>query len=774
LFNKLIIFVILNLVCFGSLYSQSCTTVIKGVVIDLHTNKPLESVSIFNIETEKSSFTDSLGQFEFRDFCTGNYHFLIRHLACESKELYLALTKDTSIIFTLEHSINLLGTVYVDGRAIEKTIKNVQTVKQSTIQDYSNESLSNILEQLPGVNTIKNGSGISKPIVNGLYGNRLLILNNGVPQSGQQWGSDHSPEIDPLVANTIKVVKGAGALEYMGANLGNVILIEPAKIRADPHLHGRTTFSYGSNGRASSLNLQLEQGGTFAWKINGTLKKSGDRSSPSYFLRNTGSDEANLALQVERNFNNKLFTEIYLSTFNTTLGVLRGSHVGNLTDLTEALSRQVPFFTEDSYSKTIDAPKQRVNHHLAKFRIKYFRSKSDWFDFTVAGQKNVRKEFDIRRGLRSEIPALSLYQYSFLSELKYQIEFEPQLTLKTGFQTNFTDNSNDSETGILPLIPDYRSVELGQYAILSKKYKSQTWELGIRNSYFVQNVATITRTIPKTIERFDNKFYNLNATAGWSYDYQNKLVTTLSTGYIKRNPAINELYSLGLHQGVSGIEEGTVDLNPEKSWKNTMAVKAIISKNITIESFAYYQRIADYIFLAPQNELQLTIRGAFPLFKYDQTDGRMYGVDAQTIVDIKERLSVKLAYSYLHGRDLSNNVPLIGMPSNNTSTSFDYIISKDFKWLGVRFDNLDVGVNHRYVFRQSNLLPFQDFTLPPPSYQLSSLKASTNLTYKTQKIRLLFRIENLFNVRFRDYLNRQRYFSDDLGRNIVMVFQSKF
>jgi iron complex outermembrane receptor protein len=595
-----------------------------------------------------------------------------------------------------------------------------------------------------------------------------------VPQSGQQWGSDHSPEIDPLVASNIKVVKGAAALEYMGANLGSVIIVEPSKVASDPHLHGRMTYSYATNGRANGLNLQLEQGGEYSWKINGTLKKSGDKSSPNYFLRNTGSNEANLAFQIERKFNNKLFTDVYISTFNTTLGVLRGSHIGNLTDLTEALTRQVPFFTEDTYLSNIDAPKQRVNHHLAKFRAKYFRSKSDWFELTVAGQKNIRKEFDIRRGIRSEIPALSLHQYSLLGEVKYQIEFEPQLTFKTGIQTNFIDNTNDSETGILPLIPDYRSVELGQYAILNKKYKSQTWELGFRNSQFIQNVATITRTIPKRIEKFDNRFYNLNATAGWTYDYRNKFVTTLSTGFIKRNPAINELYSSGLHQGVSGIEEGKVDLKPEQSLKNTLTLKTVISKHINIEGFAYYQHIADYIYLAPQQELQLTIRGAFPLFKYDQTDARIFGLDAQANIDIEERINLKLAYSYLHGSDLSNDLPLIGMPSNNFTSNIDYLIKKDYKWMGLRFENFDTGINFRYVFRQSNLLPSQDFTPPPPSYQLTNVKASSDLTYKSQKIRLLVRIDNLFNVKYRDYLNRQRYFSDDLGRNIVVVFQTKF
>ena len=85
--------------------------------MDLYSNKPLEGVSIYNNETQRSTFTDTLGQFEIKDFCSGSYHFILRHIACENKEIYIDLTKDTNLLWDLEHSINLLGTVNVDGRS---------------------------------------------------------------------------------------------------------------------------------------------------------------------------------------------------------------------------------------------------------------------------------------------------------------------------------------------------------------------------------------------------------------------------------------------------------------------------------------------------------------------------------------------------------------------------------------------------------------------------------------------------------------------------------
>ncbi len=75
--------------------------------------------------------------------------------------------------------------------------------------------LADMTESVAGVRTLRNGSGITKPIIHGLYGNRVAVVNNGLIQAGQQWGADHAPEIDPNSINVITVVKkGSDAIEF--------------------------------------------------------------------------------------------------------------------------------------------------------------------------------------------------------------------------------------------------------------------------------------------------------------------------------------------------------------------------------------------------------------------------------------------------------------------------------------------------------------------------------------------------------------------------------
>ena len=109
-----------------------------------------------------------------------------------------------------------------------------------------------------------------------MYGNRILIINNGTRQTGQQWGADHAPEVDMNGSNSIQVVKGSDAVRYGSEAMGGIIIIEQAA-------------------RRFVLTGQME--GTFpflrdiAWRVQGTCSNSGDRSTANYLLNNTGTRE---------------------------------------------------------------------------------------------------------------------------------------------------------------------------------------------------------------------------------------------------------------------------------------------------------------------------------------------------------------------------------------------------------------------------------------------------------------------------------------------------
>jgi iron complex outermembrane receptor protein len=766
--KRIILFFLLFIPVVG--FAQKCTDSTNGVVKDSVTGVPLSFVTVQIQEIGVGTVTDDKGVFAFDGLCNDSIHLVFSFIGYETKNIFSTTKKIPFLEIHLKEYVSILDAIVVKSKHQTTATQDFKTLNETRITQNANKNLSNLLSNIVGVGTLKNGSGIAKPVVHGLYGNRVSILNNGITQAGQQWGNDHSPEIDPLVANKITVIKGVGALEYFGANLGSVILVEPQKIKKNEKINGQAVYFFESNGFGNGLNLQLQQyRNSFGWKVNGTAKKVGDKKTGTYYLNNTGNEELNLAVQLEKKFSERFYTELYFSTFNTNLGILRGSHVGNLTDLEFAFTRKIPFFTEEKFSYQIDAPKQKVQHHLLKIHTKYFINSQKWVNFTIASQLNNRQEFDIRRSGRTETPALNLQQFSHFLEGKFQQEFTNNWSIKTGLQVNITDNTNNPETGILPLIPDYLLFENSAYLLWIYHSKKWDFEFGNRYNNVIQSVAAISQTLPRKIVRYYNVFHNYSSTVGLNYHLTDNWTMVYNLGFVTRNPAINELYSNGLHQGVSGIEVGNPNLISEKAIKTTLSMNGQLQQKIRFESLIYFQNIQNYILLIPQNEIRLTIRGAFPVFQYEQTNAQIFGADLVLNYEITTPLNLKLSYSVIKGTDIKNDIGLINIPANRINAEVTYAIPK---WK--QFENMTFSLANQYVFQQQNILPEQDFILPPNAYNLLDLGFAADLNLKKNKIHLFAKAENLLNTSYRDYLNRQRYFADDTGINLVFGIQFKF
>ena len=258
-------------------------------------------------------------------------------------------------------------------------------------------------------------------------------------------------------------------------------------------------------------------------------------------------------------------------------------------------------------------------------------------------------------------------------------------------------------------------------------------------------------------------------------DLTDKQSISFNAGLSMRNPEVNELYSNGLHQGVSGIEEGDINLKSESAIKNTLEYKWLPSPAFSMNALVYHQYFNDYIFLNPTDEIRPTIRGAFPVFRYEQTDASIYGLDLSTQFTISSSIFGQVKYSYLRGDDVKNGIPLVFMPPNSLFGSLTY---RTHGPIGISsriaLDELEIELNNRSVFKQTHILTEQDFVAPPSSYSLVGMKVSTNVLFPSYKLRVFIKADNVLNVRYRDYLNRQRYFADDTGVSFTLGVNLKF
>ena len=279
---------------------KDCVYTLRGKVIDKHNKEVLPYATIVIKNTKFAANTDSLGVFNFNNLCAGHYTLISSHLDCENVQMEVNLYENTEIDILQEHHAKELQQLVIAAqRTPAQQSLNMSTLDIREMAISSGKPLGEMLKGITGVNSLQTGSSISKPIIHGLHSNRIIIMNNGVRQEGQQWGSEHGPEIDPFVADKISVIKGAAGVRYGPDALAGVVLIEPNALRdsagydAILHLVGASNGLQGTTSGIFNGNIKQLNGLNF--RLQGTLKQAGNSNTPDYYLKNTGFTEKNFS-----------------------------------------------------------------------------------------------------------------------------------------------------------------------------------------------------------------------------------------------------------------------------------------------------------------------------------------------------------------------------------------------------------------------------------------------------------------------------------------------
>ena len=740
-----------------TLSAQDCPLTITGQVLDDHDRTPLAFSSVVLHDPGQGVLADSLGRFEFRQVCAGPVKLTISHLGCEPVTVAFTVRSDTSIVVFAEHHVNLLEAIVKTARRPSEQPSQVrQSMEGEALQRLEGRSLAGMLESLSGVSMVQTGPGIAKPMIHGLSGSRILIVQNGVRQEGQQWGIDHAPEIDPVLAGKLTVIKGAEGIRYGPDALGGVVLVEPDPMPRSPGLAGRISQQLQTNGRGGKLAVRLEGGlgkQGWGWRTVASWRQLGDHQAPDYLLSNTGIREGAMSLAVGRTAD-RWSMEAYYSLYHAGFGILRAAHIGNTTDLETAIAASEPWF-QRSFSYTQLNPRQQVTHHLGKLAGSY-RLNARWdLEARYSIQVDDRKEYDIRRGDRDDRPALDLQIISQQLEVLAEHRSWRHWRGGMGLSGQIQANANLPGTGVAPLIPNFFGTTTSIFAW--ERYLRDAYELeaGVRFDYRFLRVSRFDEN--DNLVRPEFRFPNVNVSLGGAWHPTSDFALRLHLGSAYRAPGANELFSEGLHHGTAAIELGVDSLNVEQGWKAVLSLHRETGR-LRGSISAYAQIINGFIYLRPDDVFALTIRGAFPVFRYTQTDAVLTGVDLDVELDLFQSLTYAGQVSVLQTDDLRNLAPLWGMPP----WQFDHQLIWRYPASG-RGPDWEARIGVRQVLQQDQA-PATDFAPAPPGYTL--VRASVGASWPRWRIQLGG--ENLLNTRYRDYLDRLRYFADAPGRNLTL------
>jgi iron complex outermembrane receptor protein len=792
-----LLYFLIGALFFHPAQSQDQMVSLGGQVLDAVERKPLQGAYVQVVgQPGKGTVTDRNGEFTLTGL-PPMVEVEISFVGFSTQRLKMQPGLQNLII--LEEAGKSLEEVQVIGEKLQddgtRSLSSA-IIDRGLIERNLGASLGSVLANIDGVNFVSMGSNIQLPVIHGLYGNRILVLNNGFKHGFQNWGNDHAPEIDVSGADNITVVKGAAGVRYGPEALGGAIVVEGGRLPFNSALKGSISTGVQTNGRGANTQFHLGQGWkNFSYHLGGSASIVGDRRAPDYLLTNTGARE--YAFNAGARYRIGAFNfKAYYSFVDQNLAILRSSVGSSGPALIRNFEAKQPTFIRP-FSYEINEPNQLAQHHLASITTDWAVTDKSLLTLRYAYQFNQRQEFDVRRN--AQLPIFDLDLSSHDVQLEFKHGLLPNSEGSVGVQLFSQNNINNPGTNITPFIPNYRTTRLSAFAVENLSWGSHTVELGLRYDFENNSVSGRDRTR----DVFDDSFNFSNFTATAGYIAQLSPVATYRTniGLGWRPPNMAELYSFGQHEArtmfgllrYEPVEGGTITADrviplsesgvlPEQSYKFVNEVEVLKDQsrlNLTV----YANYISNFIFNRPIGVLS-TARGPMPTFIFDQADAVFVGTDLTYKREFTARLKGTAGASLIWSHNVQRNEPLINQPPINVRYQLEWSTTT-LSFL----DALTFSLEPSYTFRQFQAPRFIsarelvegttsiavdaeifDFQEAPPGYFLlhSYLKADKG------KFGASVRITNMLNTRYRDYLNLMRYFADDLGINAMFALHFNF
>jgi iron complex outermembrane recepter protein len=753
------------------LRGQDCHVALHGTIYDGETMEGLPFATITIPALAIGTVTDKHGHYTVPNLCEGVIYLVeISHLECNHQSVSVVLHENQSLDLHLSHKHSVLDNVVVVAKAVPLAgAQSSTSLSESEHQLHQHKGLAQLAEQNIGVYQVGSGQNSSKPMINGLTGSRIAVVQQGVTIEGQQWGSEHAPEVDVFSAGSVEVVRGAAGVKYgVGALGGALVLKDPAW---GANTNGWAHIGYAHNGRSPWAAVQVEHVPTHArWKsrVQASVKYGGNQHAPRYYLGNTAQREQNLRFSHERSTKAGIW-RLGTSVFHQKFGILSAAHAGNLTDLQNAIRADQPINNRDAFSFQIKKPLQTVTHWLAKAAFQH-ATKRVTYQHQLSWQYNIRQEYDAHRNggtNNKSTPALSLYNYTTALESSAKHAAIRHWSGEVGAQATWQYN----QTGTGGYVPDQMTWAGSVYAQEHwRKYPVPIeYEFGIRldaRSIHVTDTVSILRKLDTTL-----RYENVSLAAGmiWSPTEHSKI--RLQSALAWRPPNMIELYAQGVHHGAASYERGTQGLRPEKAWNQSIDIQ-FTQKHVFLQVNTYANLILGYIYLQPTAQSILTIRGAYPVYLYQQTNAKLLGADVKIGLNIWKKWGLIADASTLRGSLMSRSdgqekwLPLLPPDRLRASLVFD---GASEYWHSPQKSPFGFRLGCGWVSHQSRAPERTLILAPPPSFLLWNAQFNYQVSLKNkQNCTITISSDNLLNATYRSYLNSFRFFADKPGRQISL------
>ncbi len=750
----------------------SAQNTLTGKITDWKTGEPLIGVVVALHDLKMGAVTDTNGIYVITRLPKGNFFVDVSYPSYAGKAIAVDINGYTVKNILLEASITELHEVVVTGvsSATEQHANPVPVavVNKTQLLQQTSTNIIEAISRQPGLSQIATGPAISKPNIRGLGYNRVVTLNNGVRQEGQQWGDEHGVEMDEYSVERVEIIKGPGSLMYGSDALAGVINMITASPLPEGKINGGVLTNFQTNN--SMLGYSLMNTGNLrgiSWQLRYSNKFAGNyHNTYDGTVYNSGFRETDLNgyIGVNRKWG---YSQLYFASFDQTIAMTEGKR-DSLGNFMKALTPDsaVTVGQADLERFAIGIPNQRVQHLRFISANQFILGKSR-LTATLGYQVSKRKEFGDPE--HPNAYGLFFYMPTLTYDLKFFMPEQSGWKVSYGLGGMYQQNTNK---GIEFLIPAYGLFDIGAFTFAQKKLRKLNLAGGLRydrrmvssNGLYLDSLG---EPVPAGVLKFaaiHTSFQNFSASAGATFEASANTILKLNIARGYRAPNIAELASNGRHEGSYRYEYGNGSLRPETSLQVDAGIE-LNSKHVTFEAGAFSNSIQNYIYASRLSGVNGGDSIADPLepvpaYQYGQGSAWLFGGEAG--IDIHPHpldwLHWQSSFSVVRGRQLGQNdsakyLPFI--PAPRILTELKGNIKKKGKYLRNAFIKCDMD----YYFAQNQYLKAGNTETATPAYTLVHGGIGTDVVNaKGNKIfTLLISVNNLFDVGYQNNLSRFKY-----------------
>ena len=768
-------FCTINIICTAQI---SLSGTITGI------NQTLKGASVYIADLKTGTVTNEDGTYLIKNIPNGIYLVEVSFIGFASQIKEVTIKGKSISDFNLDASSIESPEVIVTGVAVatdqHTTPAPISIISPNFLQETGFNNIIDALKYSPGVSQITQGPAISKPVIRGLGYNRVVVVNDGIRQEGQQFGDEFGIEADPYSINKIEILRGPASLSYGSDAMAGVINMLAAPTVPEGKIKGNIQSNFQTNNGLYGGSANIEgniNGITFDARYTHTDAHAYKNKNDGYVF-NSGYGQNNFkgSAGINRNWG---FSRITISSFNLKLGIVEGGRDPVTGQFNQHL---MAADGTDSVAIVPDALLKSYTHNLIIHQnVKHY--KAIWDNSFAIGNGRLGLRLGFQQNHRQEANDATLGNvyniYYLLNTFNYDLRYT--FTQKNNYVFSFGANGMQQASqnkGLLFLVPAYHLFDAGIFALINKTAGKFSLAGGVRfdnrslhgdGLFLDDNGHKVEATSPNATERFKTyktNFSGFSGSLGATVDFTKSFYGKINFSKAFRAPNIAESGSNGIHDGTPFYEIGDANLKPESSLQID-ATLGVNTNNISSELNLFRNNINNYIFpikLASvfggdsiRTDAMAAMSG--PAFKYISGNALLYGAELTLNFHPKniEWFHFDNTFSLIHAIQKNQTPATRYLPY---TPPYKLVSGTEFiaKNLSKTFKNAYLRVDMEHCFKQDKIYyKFNNETITP-AYTLVNIGVGSSVFSKGRTIFSIYLYaQNIADITYQSNMSRLKY-----------------